>query len=780
MFAGERNYPEAIKSFVASLKIEPTNMIILKDLARVQVQSRDFTAYRVTMQMILEHRVTSPLNWVGYVVSLVLEGELAEAWRVLQAYMRTTKPTEAARATFEQGEVLLMGSLILGRLGDNAARLEHLEAIKDSVSDKLGWKEERAEALQGIPGRSGDALEVWRGLLNRNPDNKRAWEGVRLALGLPARGPVEGDGAAKILAVYDEVAEQFSKAIAPRTQALLVAKDADLRARVRALAKEYAEKGIPSLISNLKALNADPAKRAIVGEELAGLAASFPAGSEARMWALGFLAHHRARAGDVEEALKNIDEALSAAGPASKSPADEIDLLIVKAKVLKRAGAHALAAETTERARQLDKADRFINVLSTKYLFRAGRTLDAEAVVSLFTKDGVEGFSLHDMQAMWYEVASLRAYTRSGDVGRALKRAHAVLGQIEDVIDDMLDFHNYCLRKATVRAYLNGIGNWANTEASRFLGEAARGAVTLYLGLHDLPKKGSQEEADSLFPEIEDPAERKKAVTKLRKAEKKAADDYNQALAKAREARAEHEVAIEKLAAERHAAAGVPKKKKSRPVPKDGADKDPFGAELASGANPLARAKPFLDALNSHHAGNVETHTLTAEVGLRLGKWLRVARALRRAREIAAAPGAAPRDQALAFAISVKVLLALQGRAADPEPVVEAVFQEAIKAAFGGSLPASAAAFIKDSAAALGKGVWASAARAAGHALAKDTAAAEAEVKDAAISARDTTALSAEDACTFLASASKSLAAALAVRCAPAFPMADAFKTKAA
>lgn len=665
-----------------------------------------------------------------------------------------------------------MGSLILGRLGNHAGRLEHLEAIKDSVSDKLGWKEERAEALLGIPGRSEEALEVWRGLLNRNPDNKKAWEGVRLALGLPARGPVEGEGAARLLAIYDEVAEQFSKAIAPRTQALLVAKDADLRARVRAMAKEYAEKGIPSLISNLKALNADPAKRAVVGEELASLAASLPAGTESRMWALGFLAHHLARAGEVEAALKTIEEAL-ASGPASRAPADEIDLLIVKAKVLKRAGAHALAAETTERARQLDKADRFINVLSTKYLFRAGRTLDAEAVVSLFTKDGVESFSLHDMQAMWYEVASLRAYTKTGDVGRALKRAHAVLGQIEDVIDDMLDFHNYCLRKATVRAYLNGISNWTNTAASRFLGEAARGAVALYLGLHDLPKKGSQDEADALFPGLEDPAERKKAVTKLRKAEKKAAEEYNQALAKAREARAEHEAAIEKLAAERHAAAGVPKKKKIRPVPKDGADKDPFGAELASGANPLARAKPFLDALNSHHAAHVETHTLTAEVGLRQGKWLRVARAVRRAREIASLQGASQRDKALAFVTSVKVLLALVGRAADPEEVVEAVFQDAIKAAFGGSLPASAAALAKDSSPDLGKGLWASAARIAVHALLKDAAAANAEVSSVSVSAKETTALSAEDACAFVSSFSKDLAAALAAKCAAAFPLAN-------
>ena len=44
---------------------------------------------------------------------------------------------------------------------------------------------------------------------------------------------------------------------------------------------------------------------------------------------------------------------------------------------------------------------RFLNTMSTRYLLRADRVKEAEAVVSLFTKDGDNPNNLHDMQCMW-------------------------------------------------------------------------------------------------------------------------------------------------------------------------------------------------------------------------------------------------------------------------------------------------------------------------------------------------------------------------------------------
>ena len=39
--------------------------------------------------------------------------------------------------------------------------------------------------------------------------------------------------------------------------------------------------------------------------------------------------------------------------------------------------------------------------MSTRYQLRADRVQQAEAIVSLFTKDGDNPNNLHDMQCMW-------------------------------------------------------------------------------------------------------------------------------------------------------------------------------------------------------------------------------------------------------------------------------------------------------------------------------------------------------------------------------------------
>jgi len=88
------------------------------------------------------------------------------------------------------------------------------------------------------------------------------------------------------------------------------------------------------------------------------------------------------------------------------------------------------------------------------------------------------------MQCMWYALECSNSHLRQRQWGRALKRLHEVAGvrpaterapfhdagggsrccargfrghaiqHFADITDDQLDFHAYCMRKMTLRAYI--------------------------------------------------------------------------------------------------------------------------------------------------------------------------------------------------------------------------------------------------------------------------------------------------------------------------------------
>ena len=80
--------------------------------------------------------------------------------------------------------------------------------------------------------------------------------------------------------------------------------------------------------------------------------------------------------------------------------------------------------------------------------------------------------------------------------------------------DDMFDFHGYCVRKTTLRAYLDVLKMQDNMFYHKFFQRASRGALKILLHLLDFP-----EDVDGLghLPS----AERKKRREKIKKQRKK-------------------------------------------------------------------------------------------------------------------------------------------------------------------------------------------------------------------------------------------------------------------
>ena len=76
-----------------------------------------------------------------------------------------------------------------------------------------------------------------------------------------------------------------------------------------------------------------------------------------------------------------------------------------------------------------------------------------------------------------YELASGESYFRQGDLGRALKKFLAVEKHYADITEDQFDFHSYCLRKMTLRAYVEMLKFQDRLHSHAYFRKAASGAI---------------------------------------------------------------------------------------------------------------------------------------------------------------------------------------------------------------------------------------------------------------------------------------------------------------
>lgn len=162
-------------------------------------------------------------------------------------------------------------------------------------------------------------------------------------------------------------------------------------------------------------------------------------------------------------------------------------------------------------ARELDLQDRFINSKCAKYMLRAGQIEEAEKILALFTRKEVSAVQdLTDMQCHWFHIEEGYAYLRQKNYGKALKRFHVTQKIFDDIYDDQFDFHGYCLRKMTIRAYIKYVyctfiilvdtyfdASFRmlrfedNLRQHHYYITAAKGAVEAYLAIADKPKENN-------------------------------------------------------------------------------------------------------------------------------------------------------------------------------------------------------------------------------------------------------------------------------------------------
>lgn len=722
LYRSDREYDEAIKCYKNALRMDKENLQVLRDLALLQVQMRDLPGFLTSRQQLLELKSNNKQNWVSFALAHHLCGHHEVAAKVLDAYIGTMDEEVHPSEAYEHSELLMYKAQILGEGGFHAEALAVLDTAdaQNQIKDRLGLLEARGLHYLAMQ-RLEDAESIYRRLISIIPDNQRYHFGLLKALRLapphhtasPADtagiAPVDATSALapdfsqllpeqlnKLQALYEELAGLYPHSAACKRIPLDFLEGEVFVRAADGYVRRYVQKGIPSLFTDLKPLYQNPTKRNALGELFSGLekahegeerAADAEAAAAANeggiaaagdhpqhgkhgryasrplLWVRLYLAQHHDHLRHTEEALKYVDACL-------KMNPSLIEAHSVRARVLRHAGDLAGAAHAADTARGMDLSDRYLNCLAVKAYFRAGNVDEAERLAALFTRDGEQANNLFDMQAMWYEIHSGRAFLEKKDYGRALKRFLKVDSHFDDFVEDQFDFHSYCVRKQTMRAYVDMLRMEDKLLAHPTYSKAMSGAIRAYLDLFDHPPKSAEEKEQELLAGMT-PEEQKKYRQKKRKEEQR------------RQKEAADAQAADAVAAAKKGGGEVKKR-----------DPDPDGVQLAMTTNPLGQAAKLVKRLVSHAGENLETHLLAFEVYIRKAKYLLALQAVQQALHLAGASHPSVHMMLLRLAQQVQQL-SVSGTARDAaaaatrasHPIVVEMAQEGVCEALGGLSP---------------------------------------------------------------------------------------------
>lgn len=687
LYRSHSEYDEAIKCYKNALRMEPESIQVLRDLAGLQIQLRDIPGFVETRHQLLILKPANRANWISFAVAHHLDKNYELAVQVLDAY-EGTQQEEPASEAYERSELLLYKASVLAEGGKHAEALSLLDGNQEKILDRLGMLEIRAQLLLALD-RSDEAEKLYRELLNVNPDNYRHHAVLRRAAGMPHDPTAEltGQQLTRVRELYSQLQAAHPRSSAAFRIPLDFETGEAFTAAADAYVRRFLQKGVPSLFTDLKSLYSNPAKAEALGAlfqrlldaltadgafpPLAGQSEPQPASPQALLWTMAYLAQHHDRMGDTEKALGMLQRC------AEHTPT-LIELYTLKAKILKHAGDVEGAAAAADKARSMDLADRFLNSTAAKWKFRAGDVEGAEATAAMFTKDGDQVNNLFDMQCTWYEIECGRAWLRRGVYGKALKNFMAVSKHFFDIKEDQFDFHHYCIRKMTLRAYIEMLRMEDSLYSAVPYVKAAYDAIHTYVLLHDSPASSEKGESERVAAMSAEDRRRHKQQQRKEAAKAKKRDED---AAKAKEAAAAEAAAKDKAGAKKPAAA------------KRKADPDPDGAKLAGTSDPLGEATKLLEKLKEHADSRLETQRWAFEVYMRKGKLLLALSAVKRALAIGGA------SDPIAHSLVVRFALLAQAQD-DSQSGTPAVVQQVISAQLqqmlgGKALPEYQAQFLQ-------------------------------------------------------------------------------------
>ncbi|CAB4067204.1 NAA15_16 [Lepeophtheirus salmonis] len=400
--------------------------------------------YKETRFQIFSIRPAQRSSWIGFAMSYHLLEDYDMALKILGEFRETYEKTTY---DFEHSELLLYQNMVMNESGDVEGALNHLEKNKE-------------------------AEEVYRSLIKRNPENHSHYD--KLIDALEVRQDED-----KQLEMYQSYTEKMPRAQAPRRLALVVAKGSNFKKLLDAYLKKSFKKGykvkiieetVTTYLENL--LEYSSFEKKGIEEPVTAV-----------LWVYYYLGQHYDFLGDHIKAVDAVDRAI-------EHTPTLIELLLLKGKINKHVGNIDEAVKYLNEAQSLDTADRYLNCKSAKYLLRANKVTEAEEMCQ-----SVCGFKR----------SVLLAIGAADNFGDALKKCIEVDRHFTDMVEDQFDFHTYCMRKMTLRSYIELLRFEDQLRSHTFFEKAAH-YVQAKKNLHNKAQKKNDDELDipmkeELFPQ---------------------------------------------------------------------------------------------------------------------------------------------------------------------------------------------------------------------------------------------------------------------------------------
>lgn len=385
-------------------------------------------------------------------MSYHLLSDFETANSILETF-RTSQTVESY--DYKHSEFLLYQNLVIEESGDLEKALKHLIEHQDQILDKAVVQETHGELCLKMK-RYDAAVPLFMDLIRRNPDNSKYFHKY-----LEARLLTDPK---EIIQFYKNISVDFPSSLCVKRLPLDIAQGDDFEELMNEYLKKNLRKGVPPLFANVRSLYKDPAKVSMIERLLLDYLSNLPsigfftkadqaAGvprepASALLWTYYFLAQHY-------DYLRNTGKALEFINLAIEHTPTLIELFVAKGKIYKHSGDPFEAYRQLDEAQSLDTADRYINSKCAKYMLRANKLKEAEEMCQKFTREGVSAMeNLNEMQCMWFQTESALAYQRLGQWGESLKKCHEIDRHFSEIIEDQFDFHTYCMRKMTLRSYV--------------------------------------------------------------------------------------------------------------------------------------------------------------------------------------------------------------------------------------------------------------------------------------------------------------------------------------
>jgi len=288
----------------------------------------------------------------------------------------------------------------------------------------------------------------------------------------------------------------------------------------------------------------------------------------------------------------------------------------------------------------MEPSDRYLNNKAIKYMLRAHKPDVALSLANLFVRTDDKSpalvlAELHEMQCMWFEYESAHAALARGNVIECLKQCQWIERHFETFVDDMFDFHDFALRKMTLRSYMALQRNEARIRAAPMFRRMVALALQAIFRVHDqgagkselarlrkaeeAARKAAAEDADESRFAGMTPTEKKMAVAKLKKERLAKEQAAVAAAAAAQQQQSEDEAGKGGGAAGDLAAAMMSNQGRPRKRLDVAADADPQGVRHfeAVQADPLKYAQKLVDLLAADAPDAMEAAVARFDVAVR-------------------------------------------------------------------------------------------------------------------------------------------------------------------